>query len=80
MARRLSTTPTRWWLEIRSEEVVGEMEWVWPAAYRPQLGVRVPMAPRICAMDKLPCEFGGRSESDRLVPCASERRGDRSAQ
>jgi hypothetical protein len=41
--------------------VVGEKEWVWPAAYMPQLGVRHPMAPGIRAMDKLPCGFGGRT-------------------
>jgi hypothetical protein len=56
-----SRLTARWWLEIRSEEVVGEKEWVWPTAYRPQLGVRVPTAPGIRAMDKLPCGFGGRS-------------------
>jgi hypothetical protein len=56
-----SRLTARWWIEIRSEEVVGEKEWVWPAAYMPQLGVRHPMAPGIRAMDKLPCGFGGRT-------------------
>jgi hypothetical protein len=44
--------------------VVGEKEWVWSAAYRPQLGVRVPTAPGFCAMDRLPCGFGRRSGQD----------------
>jgi hypothetical protein len=44
--------------------VVGEKEWVWHMAYKPQSGVRVPTAPGFCAMDRPPCGFGGRSGQD----------------